>query len=579
MSKNSSPMHWLLRLDKTPRLVLLSVALGLVGGFGAQLFLWLLHLGEALIFTPITHEHFLTVAAALHLKHPPALHLNWWIPLATTSGGLLAGFLVYTFAPEAEGHGTDAAVKAFHQTKGFIRARVPVVKTLASAITIGSGGSAGREGPTAQIAAGVGSILGKLLHLPDDERRYMVLIGMAAGLSAIFKSPLGTAIFSVEILYSGMAFEGAALLYCVIAAAVAYAVTGAIEGWSPLFILPSESFGSASDLAWYGVLGVLAGLVAVALPFVFYRVRDLFHSLHIPNHFKPAIGGLLVGIIGIFIPGILGGGYGYMQLALQGGAGMALWLLLLLAVFKIVTLSLTIGSGGSGGVFAPSLYVGAMLGAALTVLLHLLGVTSVSSTGMAVVGMAAVFAGAARVPIATLVMVAEMTGGYHLIMPTMLAVALSYLVQFSLTRRAKYPTLYEAQVVAPTDSPVHRELYYKVATDLLRHGKVHLDQDILASELADQSNTDKGIRLGNAAKNLFRMQLAAGSPLAGAEIRSIGIPDLLILTILRSDHQIAPHAGTVLQVGDELVIASIPEAMQIFREHAAPRVTAKQSAA
>jgi chloride channel protein, CIC family len=572
-------MRWLLRLDKTARLVLLSIVLGLVGGFGAQLFLWLLHLGESLIFTPITGERFLTVADAISAKHSPAFHLNWWIPLATTAGGLLAGLLVYTFAPEAEGHGTDAAVKAFHQTKGSIRARVPAVKTLASAITIGSGGSAGREGPTAQIAAGVGSILGRLLRLPEDERRYMVLMGMAAGLSAIFKSPLGTAIFSVEILYSGMAFEGAALLYCVIAAAVAYAVTGAIEGWSPLFILPSESFGSAGDLVWYGVLGIVSGLVAALLPAVFYGVRDQFHKLHIPNHIKPAIGGLLVGIIGIFIPGILGGGYGYMQLALQGGTGIALWLLLLLAIFKIVTLSLTIGSGGSGGVFAPSLYVGAMLGAALALLLHYSGVISVSSTGMAVVGMAAVFAGAARVPIATLVMVAEMTGGYHLIMPTMLAVAMSYLVQYSLTRHAKYPTLYEAQVVAPTDSPVHRELYYKVATDLLRRGKVHLDQDILASELADQSNSDNGIPLGNTPKNLFRTRLVAGSPLAGAEIRSIGIPDFLILTILRRDHQVAPSADTVLQVGDELVIASIPESMLIFRKHAVPAVTSKQDAA
>ena len=572
-------MHWLLRLDKTARLVLLSVILGLVGGFGAQLFLWLLHLGEVLIYTPITGSHFLTVKAAVGLKRMPAVHLNWWIPLATTSGGLLAGVLVYTFAPEAEGHGTDAVVKAFHQTKGLIRARVPVVKTLASAITIGSGGSAGREGPTAQIAAGVGSLLGRLLRLPEDERRYLLLMGMAAGLSAIFKSPLGTAIFAVEILYSGMAFEGAALLYCVIAAAVAYAVTGAIEGWSPLFILPSEKFGSPVDLVWYGALGVVSGVVAALLPAVFYGARDAFHRMHIPNHFKPAIGGLLVGGIGIFLPGILGGGYGYMQLALQGGAGMALWLLLLLALFKIITLSLTIGSGGSGGVFAPSLYIGTMLGAALAVLLHFLGAGSVSSTGMAVVGMAAVFAGAARVPIATLVMVTEMTGGYHLIMPTMLAVALSYLVQFSLTRHARYPTLYEAQVVAPTDSPVHRELYYKAAADLLRRREVKLDEDILASQLADQASAESGIPFGGTRERLFRARLEAGSPLAGAEIRSLGIQDFLIITILRSDHQIVPGGGTVLQVGDELVVAAVPDAMRAFRERASPLAAPKPATA
>lgn len=363
-------MHWLLRLDKTARLVLLSVVLGLVGGFGAQLFLWLLHLGEVLIYAPITGSHFLTVKAAVSLKRMPAFHLNWWIPLATTSGGFLAGVLVYTFAPEAEGHGTDAVVRAFHQTKGLIRARVPVVKTLASAITI-----------------------------------------------------------------------------------------------------------------------------------------------------------------------------------------------------------------GSGGVFAPSLYIGALLGAALAVLLHFLGAGSVSSTGMAVVGMAAVFAGAARVPIATLVMVTEMTGGYHLIMPTMLAVALSYLVQFSLTRHARYPTLYEAQVVAPTDSPVHRELYYKAAADLLRRREVKLDEDILASQLADQASAESGIPLGGTRERLFRTRLAAGSPLADAEIRSLGIQDFPIITILRSDHQIVPGGGTVLQVGDELVVAAVPDAMRAFREHASPLAAPKPATA
>src|SRR5699024_6650957 len=175
----------------------------------------------------------------------------------TTVGGLAAGVLIYWLAPETEGHGTDAALNAFHGGGGRMRTRVPLVKIVVSALTIGSGGSGGREGPTAQIASGAGAILAGWCRLPDDERRIIILIGMAAGLSAIFKSPLGTAIFAVEILYSRMAFEGSALVYTLISAAVAYAVTGAFSGFTPLFLLPASTRPLAPfNLDWFAVLGV-----------------------------------------------------------------------------------------------------------------------------------------------------------------------------------------------------------------------------------------------------------------------------------------------------------------------------------
>lgn len=452
-----------MRLDEAYRrpvlMLVLSLFIGVIGALAAVVFLSMLELAHTWLLGGIADVHPLTVAGALRLDQaPPAPLLNWWIPLVTTLGGLLAGVLVYTFAPEAEGHGTDGAVKAFHQLNGYIRGRVLIVKSIASAITIGSGGAAGREGPTAQIAAGIGSLTGRLLRLSDDEKRLLILVGIAAGLSAIFKSPLGTAIFAVEVVYASMAFEGRALPFTLAAAAVAFAVVSLFTGWSTLFIVPETlTFNAPIELVWYSLIGLVAGVMGALLPNVFYGVRDGFRALRIPNHIKPAIGGLLLGLIGLFLPQVLSGGYGVIQLAIDGGAGMAVGLMLLLSVFKLLAMSLTVGSGGSGGVFAPSLFVGALLGAAFGALLQQLGAPEVSVSGLAVVGMAALFAGAARVPIASIVMVAEMTGGYMLMAPTMIAVVLSCVVQGALVRHLRYPSLYEAQLPGPEDSPVHRD--------------------------------------------------------------------------------------------------------------------------
>lgn len=560
-------MNWLLRLDQTPRLILLSLFLGIVGALGAQVFIWLLHLGEISLLRPIAGYAYIPVEAAHAMGAPPTPHHWYWlVPVATTLGGLLSGLLVYTFAPEAEGHGTDAVVKAFHRKRGYIRARVPLIKALASAITIGSGGAAGREGPTAQIAAGVGSTLGLLLQLPTKERRLLVIIGMAAGLSAIFKSPLGTAIFSVEILYAAMAFEAEVLIFSLIAAAVAYAITGMIDGFAPLFILPPNvGIDSATELTWYALIGVIAGGVGAVMPSVFYYLRDAFHALKVPNYLKPAIGGFILGVFGIFVPELLGGGYGYMQFAVQGAAGMGVGLLLLLSFGKIIAMSLTISSGGSGGVFAPSLFVGTLLGASLATILHQFGIP-VNESALAVVGMAALFAGAARVPIASLIMVVEMTGGYHMVAPTMLAVAISFVVQYSLTRRMKYPTLYEAQVLNLAESPVHRNAFYQVVAKLLRQRKVQLDRDILSSEIAHVLATGNGVPISHSEARLYSLELRPGTPVAGREVRALGLDgmNLLIVGIIRGEHEIIPHGGAVLQVGDSLLVTTTRESIRAF---------------
>jgi len=216
------------------RLLCYAALLGVVGGLGSQLFVLILDFAERLLLIGLT---------GYRPPEPGTLNPEpvigplslWLIPLATTLGGLFSGLLVYTFAPEAEGHGTDAAVEAFHFKGGKVRPIVPLIKTFASAITIGSGGAAGREGPAAQISVGVGSMLAGLLRLNDEERRILILARMAAGLAAIFRSPLGMAIFAVKILYSGMAFETEALIYTVIASVIAYAVNGLFAGWAPIF--------------------------------------------------------------------------------------------------------------------------------------------------------------------------------------------------------------------------------------------------------------------------------------------------------------------------------------------------------
>jgi CIC family chloride channel protein len=236
-----------------------------------------------------------------------------------------------------------------------------------------------------------------------------------------------------------MEFEVGALLYTILASVVAYTINGVFEGWGPLFQVPASlDISSAADYLEYALLGIAGGIIAALLPVVFYRTRDLFQVLPVPPHIKPAIGGLLVGLMALALPEVLGGGYGWMQLAMNGK--LALGLLVVLLFAKIVAMSLTVGSGGSGGVFAPSLFVGAMLGGILA------DVFNQSPAAFVLVGMAAVFSGAGRVPIATLFMVTEMTGGYTLLPPAALVVTLSYLVQVTLSQRSRYRSLYEAQV-------------------------------------------------------------------------------------------------------------------------------------
>ncbi len=560
-------MRWLLKLDKTSRLVFLSIVVGIVGAAGSHFFLWMVEAVSDLLIVGIGHMPVLTTQQAGALGGSPVLpKFNWLIPVSTTLGGLLAGILVFTVAPEAEGHGTDAAIRSFHRLGGYVRTRVPIVKIIASALTIGSGGSAGREGPTAQIASGFGSITATWLRLPDDERRTLMLVGMAAGLSAIFRSPLGTAILAVEVLYSGLAFESAVLVYTFIGAATAYGLSGSFTGFAPLFTLAGPvSYTGARELGWYALLGIAAGALGALMPQVYYGIRDAFGKLRMPKQLKPAVGGLAMGLIAMIFPQLLGTGYGWMQLAIDGNLG--LWLMLALAFGKLVTMALTIGSGGSGGIFGPSLYVGVMLGGAMAAALHSLVPSAPAPQAFAVVGMAAVFAGAARVPLATLIMVVEMTGGYQLILPTMLAVAISFMVQERIVQRLKYPTLYESAVENLGDSPVHQGEYLQTVVNLLRKRVVTLDPTILDREFVERLSRGEGVPMSDGNEVVFMTEVPDGSAAIGLAIRDLPIPsDVLVVSILHGAEAVIPDGSSLLSGGDKLTVVATPLSMEAFKK-------------
>ncbi len=450
-------MSWLTRFhnyftkdasQSTGRLFVGSILVGIVSGLGAILFFTLLGWVSHAVLQVAANYYAPEPAGEASAFEPVGGAIRWWILLiAPAIGGLISGILVFTWAPEAEGHGTDAVVEAFHHKQGFIRKRVPFIKTIASIVTIGTGGSAGREGPIAQIGAGFGSYLATTLRLTDDERRTLMLSGAAGGIGAIFRSPLGGALFAVEVLYK-RDFEAKSLIPALVSSIVAFSIFSVRFGWGLMFDTPSYVFRHPVELLFYAVFGLVCAIVGIVYIRVFYGLRDhLFHRIPILPHLRPAIGGLLVGVIGVFAPHILASGYGYLQQAMQGE--LTIHFMLAAMVLKILATSFTISSGGSGGVFAPSLFIGGMLGGAFGQISANLFPDLISNpTSFVLVGMGAFFAGAAKVPISSMIMVSEMTGGYQLLAPMMLSSSTAFLANSRWT-------LYEKQVNRMADSPSH----------------------------------------------------------------------------------------------------------------------------
>jgi CIC family chloride channel protein len=388
----------------------------------------------------------------------------WLLPLVAAAGGLISGLLVFTVAPEAEGHGTDAAIAAYHHGRS-IRPRVPLVKLIASAITIGTGGSGGREGPIAQIGAGFGSLLGKLMRFRPHERRVLLAAGMGAGVAAIFRAPLAGTLFAAEIMYSSPEFEAEVILPTGLASVTAYCTFGLFFGWHPLFLTPPLEFDNPWQLAPYLLLALFVAFLAMLYTRTFYAVTRQFRRWKVPAYAKTMIGAFLSGLIGVtlyYIVGrnqlvlsVLSFGYGALQQSLTQPATVTAVLLLAVALGKILTTSLTIGSGGSGGVFGPSMVIGGCGGGALGLFLHAQWPALVPRPeSFVILGMAGFFAAAAKTPFSTLVIVSEMTGDYRLILPALWVCTIAYLV-------SDEQSLYASQVARRSLSPAHQGAYVR----------------------------------------------------------------------------------------------------------------------
>lgn len=436
-----------------PKWVILATVIGTIAGLGAILFYGSLTLATHFFLSDLAGYNVPTPAGEGGL--PGSLHYvrAWSIPLVVILGGLLSGIIVFTWAPEAEGHGTDAAINAIHHNARGIRIRAVVVKIIASAITIGSGGSGGREGPTAQISAGFGSFLARILDLSPEDGRVAVSVGIGSGIGAIFGAPLGGAVLAADIVYRDD-FEFEALLPGTLASVIAFAIFGSVFGYQPMFhIAGGYDFTSPTQLFWFAILGAVAGGMGLIYSRSFYSVVNLSSKLRIPNKIRPAAGAAITGLIALWMPEVLGTGYGWAQKAMSAElAQLPLYFVLLLPFARIIATSFSIGSGGSGGVFGPGMVIGSFTGLAFWDLLKSWA-PGVSHDPMAfvVIGMMAVFGSISRAPIAVMLMVGEMTGSMSILAPAMIAVAVAWFIVARVD-----DSIYRSQLRTKADSPARQ---------------------------------------------------------------------------------------------------------------------------
>ena len=406
-------------------MIFLAIIIGILGGYGAVGFRWLIGFFQRLFFS----HHGDGMLEVL-------LHLPWYAKMIPPIiGGAIVGPLVYFFAREAKGHGVPEVMEAVALKGGVIRKRVVVVKSLASAISIASGGSVGREGPIVQIGSAIGSTLGQVLKVSVDRMRTLVACGAAAGIAATFNAPIAGAMFALEIILGD--FGIAAFTPIVVSSVIATVISRAHLGAFPAFIVPQYTMTSIWEIPIYAIFGVVAGFVGVFFTTFLYKTEDFFDAVKIPEYVKASIGGVLIGLIGIHFPHVFGVGYDSITLALLGQLS---WGILLALVFiKILSTSITIGSGGSGGIFAPSLFIGSMAGGAFGYFMHVLFPAVTSSTGAySLVGMGAIVSATTHGPITAILMLFEMTGDYKIILPLMLSCIISTVVATQLKRDSIY---------------------------------------------------------------------------------------------------------------------------------------------
>lgn len=404
---------------------LLAFIIGLLAGLGAILFKYMIEGVQWLVFGGAGELFYIIKDAPIYMKL-----------LAPSLGGLVVGLIIYKFAREAKGHGVPEVMSAVALRGGIIRKRVVGIKAIASALSIGTGSSVGSEGPIVQIGSAIGSALGQALNLSGTKMKSMVACGAAAGIAAIFNAPIAGVMFSVEIILGNIAFSTFSPL--VISAVTATIISRAWWGDIPTFHVPKYELVSPLEIPAYILLGLIAAAVAVTFSKTLYRTEDFFDDkLNMPPYFKAALGGLCIGVIGIFSPHIFGVGYQVIDLSLLGE--MPFYLLASLVVLKIIATSLSLGSGSSGGVFAPSLFIGAATGGAFGTIAHsIFPSISATSGAYALVGMGAVVAGTTYAPITAIMIIFEMTSDYQIILPLMLTCITSTIFASYLSKESIY---------------------------------------------------------------------------------------------------------------------------------------------
>jgi CIC family chloride channel protein len=426
-----------IRSNETVFGVILAVIVGVIAGFGAvafwkliEVFSWFFFKGGAIGLAPLG---------------------NYYVILVPAIGGLIFAPIIYFVSREAKGEGPPEIMEAVAIKGGWIRKRVMPLKVLVSSLCIGSGGSVGREGPIVQIGASAGSTIGQWLHLSDEWLKTLVLCGVAGGISATFNAPLAGIIFALEVI--AVTFISPRFGYIVISSVSANVIARIFlftEEHPTSFVVPQYSIVSWWELLPYALLGIVIGFVALGFIRFFYKTEDLIARLKIPEYFKPAAFGIIIGLIGLYYPQIFGVGYGAhyglggvlvetgaVEQALAGE--IALITIIAMLILKMVATSLTLGSGGSGGIFAPSLFIGAMLGGAFGIGVHqLFPAITASSGAYALVGMGAFFAVLVRGPITAIIILFEITRDYALILPLMMAVVISTIVARRFTSESIY---------------------------------------------------------------------------------------------------------------------------------------------
>jgi len=440
-----------------PRWILLGFIVGILAGFFAFAFFYLLELAKFVSFDYLAGHPIPNPAGEQIITFEVEGHSRKWLYfLLPAVGGLLSGVVVYFLAPEAKGDGTDAMIEAFHHKQGKVRNRVPLVKSLSSLITLATGGSAGREGPISQIGGGLGSWVGNLLKLNARDRRFLLIAGAGGALGAIFRAPLGCAIVAMEFLYKED-LEVDALIPTVISSITAYTVfsevlirVSGMEG--PIFQIPSHlSLTDPRELLFYVGLGLVCVPLGLFYIRVFYGLRHkVFEPMPIPDYLKPMIGGFAVGLIGLYVPQVYCSGWGHIQTILMGRLDLIpIKIMALIVVFKILATSFTLSSGGSGGLLAPTFVIGGMIGGVVGYYSHLFFPHIVPEwRSFVLVGMAAFFAGVANAPLGAMFIVTEMTGNYKLIEPLLLVSVIAIIFN------RRY-SIYMAQVKNKFHSPAH----------------------------------------------------------------------------------------------------------------------------